>query len=419
MEKIEQFGKLLLELPPWLLLGLLLAGVIHVFVSRHAILRWLRKDNLASVSTSAALGIPLPLCSCSVVPVVAEMRHKGASRSACMSFLITTPETGVDSILITNALFGWVAAIVRPLVSFVTAVVAGLSSIGLLKETPNEQPVDNTASSCSKKDDCCEEATHDFLVPTEQDCHISLRQLKFATVNTLTQTKERVVSWFRPKTTAATPSARSYEPRAAGLTLGRITKHVFRYGFVDIADDILTAMLIGIFLGAVITLAVPEGIMDSSYAVWLQYPAMLLLGVPLYICASASTPIAAAWVLKGVSPGAALIFLMTGPATNTTTIAMIFKQFGARFAAIYVSSVVAVTTLCGIALDVLIFLTGFEIFAVAGHEHEDINILTWGCVALFVALLIWRSLDGALVRGWNEMFSNFRSAFSDLRRARQ
>ena len=418
MEKIEQFGKLLLELPPWLLLGLLLAGVIHVFVSRNAILRWLRKDNLGSVSTSAAIGIPLPLCSCSVVPVVAEMRHKGASRSACMSFLITTPETGVDSILITNALFGWVAAVVRPLVSFVTAVVAGLSSIGLLKKTPNEQPQTNTTSSCNVKDDCCEEETHDYLVPSEQDCHISLRQLKKATANTFTQTKAKLVTWLRPKTGMATADTVSYEPIEKRLTLGRIGKHVFRYGFVDLADDILTAMLIGIFLGALITFAVPEGIMDSSYAVWLQYPAMLLMGVPLYICASASTPIAAAWVLKGVSPGAALIFLMTGPATNTTTIAMILKQFGARFATIYVSSVVVVTTLFGIAVDVLLFMTGSELLAVAGDEHQDINIVSWACVALFAALLIWRSLDGALVRGWKEMFSNFRPAFSDMRRGR-
>ncbi|MCY3542185.1 MAG: SO_0444 family Cu/Zn efflux transporter [Gammaproteobacteria bacterium] len=418
MEKIEQFGKLLLELPPWLLLGLLLAGVIHVFVSRHAILRWLRRDSLGSVSTSAAIGIPLPLCSCSVVPVVAEMRHKGASRSACMSFLITTPETGVDSILITNALFGWVAAVVRPLVSFVTAVVAGLSAIGLLKKTPNELPEKNTTTSCNTKDDCCEEETHDYLIPAEQDCHISLRQLKHATANTFSQTKVRLATWLRPKTKMAPTGTMSYEPSEKRLTLGRIGKHVFQYGFVDLADDILTAMLIGIVLGAVITFAVPEGIMNSGYAVWLQYPAMLLMGVPLYICASASTPIAAAWVLKGVSPGAALIFLMTGPATNTTTIAMILKQFGARFATIYVSSVVVVTTLFGIAVDVLIFMTGFELFAVAGHEHEDINILSWACVALFAALLIWRSLDGALVRGWKEMFSNFRPAFSGVRRGR-
>ncbi len=418
MDKVEQFGKLLLELPPWLLLGLLLAGVIHVFVSRTAILRWLQKDNLPSVATSAAIGIPLPLCSCSVVPVVAEMRHKGASRSACMSFLITTPETGVDSILITNALFGWIAAIVRPLVSFVTAVVAGLSCIGLMKTTPIEQPIADTASSCSSGDDGCDDASHDYLVPTERDCHISIAHLKQATVNSYTQLVTRIGSLFQRRAVMAAPKASTFET-GPPLTIGRIAKHVFRYGFVEIADDILTAMLIGIFLGAVISLAVPEGIMNSNYALWLQYPAMLLMGVPLYICASASTPIAAAWVLKGVSPGAALIFLMTGPATNTTTIAMILKQFGARFATIYVSSVVVVTTLCGVALDLLILMTGFEIFAVAGHEHQDVNVLTWICVALFVALLIWRSLDGALVRGWNEMFSNFRPMLSGFLRARE
>ena len=416
MEKIEQFGKLLLELPPWLLLGLLLAGMIHVFVSRTAILRWLRKDNLSSVATSAAIGIPLPLCSCSVVPVVAEMRHKGASRSACMSFLITTPETGVDSILITNAIFGWVAAVVRPLVSFITAVVAGLTCVGFLKKAPSEQPVTQPSSSCQTEDSCCDEATHDYLVPAERDCHITLAELKTATVNTGVQIRERFVARFQPAPAMAAPSTVSFES-SPPLTLGRIANHVFRYGFVDIADDILTAMLIGIFLGAIISFAVPDGIMDSSYAVWLQYPAMLLLGVPLYICASASTPIAAAWVLKGVSPGAALIFLMTGPATNTTTIAMILKQFGARFATIYVASVVVVTTAIGIGLDVLIFMTGFEIFAVAGHEHQDTNFITWACLALFVGLLIWRSLDGALVRGWNDMFSNFRPFFGGLRRA--
>ena len=418
MDKVEQFGKLLLELPPWLLLGLLLAGVIHVFVSRTAILRWLQRDNLPSVATSAAIGIPLPLCSCSVVPVVAEMRHKGASRSACMSFLITTPETGVDSILITNALFGWIAAIVRPLVSFVTAVVAGLSCIGLMKKTPIEQPITNTSSSCSSEDDSCDDASHDYLVPAERDCHISISHLRQATINSYTLLITRIGSWFQRRAVVAAPRASTFET-GPSLTIGKIAKHVFRYGFVEIADDILTAMLIGIFLGAVISFAVPEGIMNSNYALWLQYPVMLLMGVPLYICASASTPIAAAWVLKGVSPGAALIFLMTGPATNTTTIAMILKQFGARFATIYVSSVVVVTTMFGIALDVLIFMTGFEIFAVAGHEHQDVNVLTWVCVALFVALLIWRSLDGALVRGWNEMFSNFRPMLSGFRRARE
>ena len=107
-----------------LLLGLFLAGLIHVFISRQAILRWLRRDSLKSVASSAAIGVPMPLCSCSVVPVVAEIRRKGASRSSRMSFLITAPETGADSILVTHAFFGPVAAVVRPVISFITGVVA-------------------------------------------------------------------------------------------------------------------------------------------------------------------------------------------------------------------------------------------------------------------------------------------------------
>ena len=115
-----------LLLAPMLLLGLFLAGLIHVFISRQAILRWLRRDNLKSVASSAVVGVPMPLCSCSVVPVVAEMRRKGASRSSCMSFLITAPETGADSILVTHAFFGPIAAVVRPVISFITGVVAGI-----------------------------------------------------------------------------------------------------------------------------------------------------------------------------------------------------------------------------------------------------------------------------------------------------
>ena len=127
-------------LSPMLLLGLFLAGLIHVLISRQAILRWLRHDSLTSVTTSAAVGVPVPLCSCSVVPVVAEMRKKGASRSSCMSFLITAPETGADSILITNAFFGWVAAVVRPVISFITAVVAGIFCIGLIRDPDPAAP---------------------------------------------------------------------------------------------------------------------------------------------------------------------------------------------------------------------------------------------------------------------------------------
>ena len=373
-----------LMLAPVLLVGLFLSGLFHVFISRDAVLRWLRKDNLNSVSAAAAIGMPLPLCSCSVVPVVAEMRNKGASRSSCMSFLITTPETGADSILITSVFFGWIGAITRPLISFVTAISAGIAAIKFLKP---EQPITETEQ--KKKMTCCNKSGHHYLVPQNLDCHIGLKELRNAIVNVFTR-----------KNTTSLPQ---------GPTLGQIAKHIFRYGFVDMADDILTALLIGLFLGGLLFLVVPQELMHSEYARWLSYPVLLIVGVPLYICASASTPIAAALVAKGCSPGAALIFLMTGPATNTTTIAMIMKQFGSRFSSIYVGSVVLVTIACGICVDVLILSVGFELVVnLEPSENHAVQITSYVCLALFLVLLIWRALDGALKRGWDEMVSNVR-----------
>ena len=163
-----------------LILGLFLSGLIHVFISREAILRWLREDSLKSVSTSAAVGVPVPLCSCSVVPVVAEMRNKGASRSSCMSFLITAPETGADSILVTNAFFGFIVAIVRPFISFITAVVAGTFCIGLIRDDRDE--TERSDRSRDRGQDCDHECDHDHghepLVSGSDDCYVSPSQLK-------------------------------------------------------------------------------------------------------------------------------------------------------------------------------------------------------------------------------------------------
>ena len=169
-----------LLLAPMLLLGLLLSGLIHVFISRQAILRWLHDDSLKSVTLSSAIGVPVPLCSCSVVPVVAEMRNKGASRSSCMSFLITAPETGADSILVTNAFFGPIVAIVRPIISFITAVVAGIFCIGLIRDDRDE-------AKASDHDHChdCEHDHHQSLIADRDDCYVSPAQLKVLLVNWL------------------------------------------------------------------------------------------------------------------------------------------------------------------------------------------------------------------------------------------
>jgi len=386
-----------------LLLGLLLSGLIHVFISRQAILRWLRDDSLKSVTMSSAIGVPVPLCSCSVVPVVAEMRNKGASRSSCMSFLITAPETGADSILVTNAFFGPIVAIVRPVISFITAVVAGIFCIGLIRDDRDE-------AEASDHDHChdCGHDNHQSLIADRDDCYVSPSQLKVLLVNWLKGITNR-------QSTGGS-SAAEVPTDNQGLDLIKLVKHVLRYGFIEIADDILFALLVGVVLGGVLFLAIPSDLMAHEYARYLAYPVMVLIGVPLYICASASTPIAAALVAKGVSPGAALIFLMTGPATNTGTIAIIVSQFGSRFASIYVAAVIAVTVVLGIAIDALLLAAGLAISVNLDASHAPaVQLLQWGSAFLLIALIIWRFRAGALRRGYEDMLLNlrFRSSTGD------
>ncbi len=407
-----------------LLLGLFLAGLIHVLISRAAILRWLSGDSLKSVCTSAAVGVPVPLCSCSVVPVVIEMRKKGASRSSCVSFLITAPETGADSILVTHAFFGFVAAVVRPVVSFITAVVTGILCIGLMRNEESEPNPDATRSQadgnhgCGHDDRHCEPGhgnpghghhVHEPLMAASNDCYVSPSQLKAIVIQWF-----RRLTWddVRSRSGVASQTARSLASDAATLeggspatrtdggsghakedtpSLGKVMKHILHYGFVEVADDILFALVVGVAIGGALFLAVPDDLMSSEYARWLSYPAMVLVGIPLYICASASTPIAAALVAKGLSPGAALILLMTGPATNTGTIAVITRQFGPRFGSIYVGGVIAVTTVIGIAIDAIVISSGFALpVSLSASESPALQVLEWAGAFVLIGLIAWR-----------------------------
>ncbi len=424
-----------LLLSPMLLLGLFLSGLIHVFISRQAILRWLRDDGLKSVSVSSAVGVPVPLCSCSVVPVVAEMRRKGASRSSCMSFLITAPETGADSILVTNAFFGWIAAIVRPVISFVTAVVAGVFCIGLIradegaaKEGEHDHEHDHGHDHDHAHDHGHghdhDHGAHEPLVPGSEDCYISPAQLKRALIRwvkgvAVSVRNWKAASWVKPDFYQEELSA-DEESGETGLApvseaerlpgFRTIVRHIFSYGFVEIADDILFSLLFGVFVGGLLFLVIPSDLMQNEYARWASYPIMVIIGIPLYICASASTPIAAALVAKGFTPGAALIFLMTGPATNTGTIAVIMNQFGTRFASIYVGVVIVVTVIFAVLIDAFFFATGFSLpVNLNASESPAILFLQYGSALVFFVLVVWRFRAGAFRTGYEDLLQNIRS----------
>ncbi len=429
---LDFFWSSFLLLSPMLLLGLFLAGLIHVFISRQAIQNWLRHDSLKSVSTSAAIGVPMPLCSCSVVPVVAEMRRKGASRSSCMSFLITAPETGADSILVTNAFFGPIPALVRPVMSFITGVVAGIFCIGLIRgrdedradtvHADHEHEHDHTHehdASCGHDHD--HDHSHKPLRWGEDDCYVRPREFRAFFNAWLRRTVDRIgrirsMTWIKPEfyrailspsQGAPSPKEEEADQERSTLTFTTVCKHILRYGFVEVADDILFALLVGLALGGVLFMVIPSDLMQYEHARWISYPIMVLVGVPLYICASASTPIAAALIAKGFSPGAAAIFLMTGPATNTGTIAIIISQFGLRFASIYVGSVIAVTLVLGIIIDLALISLGVSLAVnLDASDSPAIMVLQWASALGLAALIVWRFRAGALKSGYQDLVSN-------------
>jgi uncharacterized membrane protein YraQ (UPF0718 family) len=311
---------LLLDSSVYILFGLLIAGLLRVFMSPNSVATHLGKSRFSSVFKAALLGIPLPLCSCGVLPAAAGLRKQGANKGATAAFLISTPESGVDSIAITWALLDPVMTLARPVAAFTTAVAAGISEN--LLGPGKEDAVADPDLTCPV-DGCCEGLD---CPPEEHALHHTFS-----------------------------------EKIRAGL----------KFAMTDVWGDIATWLFVGLLLAGVIVAIVPEDMMGRFLGGGL--PSMLLMlavGIPLYICATASTPIAAALILKGVSPGAALVFLLAGPATNVTSLTVLLRILGKRATAIYLSMIALFAVLFGLAVDQVYGLLGIEASAMVGQAAE-------------------------------------------------
>lgn len=328
-EYFRPFVYLLVEMAPYLLLGFLIAGVLHVFVPKAMYRRYLGKNNLASVLYAILFGVPLPLCSCGVIPTAVGMRKEGASKGATSAFLIATPQTGVDSILATYSVFGLPFALMRPLVAMVTGLFGGI----VTNMTAEDEP------------EAAADETH------------------------------------------AKSGAHEHK------SFGKKCAEAFDYGFTDMLMDIGQWLIVGIVLAGLITIFVPEGFFLSyQNSGVLNMFIVLLIACPMYVCATGSIPIAAALMLKGLSPGAALVFLMAGPATNMASMMVLGKTLGRRSLVAYLVSIVAGAIAFGLVVDNLLPQEWFA--GVMTHSlhsaccHEE--ALPWWQVAstvLFVFLL--------------------------------
>lgn len=285
---------LLGEMAPYLLLGFLIAGILSVTVSPQKVKQHLGGHGLWPVFKATIFGIPLPLCSCGVIPVAASLKRYKASNGATTAFLLSTPQTGVDSIFVTLSLLGPVFAIFRPLAALVSGIVGG--SIVDLFGTEDEAETDEE-----------------------------------------------------------TIASRPIEQGESGNHLYRI----FRYAFVTLPGDIGRSLLVGLIIASVISWLIPENFFAEMLGTGIVPKIiMMIAGIPIYVCATASVPVAAALIAKGISPGAALVFLMTGPATNAAAITTIWNLMGKRTTVIYLGTVAVLSLVFGVLLDTIFTASG-------------------------------------------------------------
>lgn len=290
--------RLVNEMSPYLLLGFFVAGLLHVFVPGSLYSRYLSGADLRSVLLAALFGIPLPLCSCGVIPTAMSLRKEGASKGATTSFLIATPQTGVDSIFATYSILGLPFAILRPIAALVTSVFGGL--------LVNAADKDREKTPQTADTDCA-------------DGEVCARR----------------------------------EPAYTGF-VDRM-KGALRYGFVDMVQDIGKWLVIGLVVAGLITLFVPDDFfVRFADRPLLAYVVVLLIAIPMYVCATGSIPVAAALMLKGLSPGAALVFLMAGPASNMASILVIRRVMGQRTLWIYLLSLMVGAIVFGLGVDFLL-----------------------------------------------------------------
>ncbi|MGB2803998.1 MAG: permease [Candidatus Zixiibacteriota bacterium] len=323
LNAIKQIWEFALIVSPWLILGFLFSALIHAFIGERFIRQHLGGGGFASVWKATVFGIPLPICSCGVIPLAAGLRKDGASKAATMSFLVSTPTTGIDSIFVTYAFLGATFAIVRPISALVGGLLVGTLVSLLVKEKSEIADIQPAGAQA-----------------------LSL--------------KDRLVD---------------------GL----------KYGFGVLPEDVGKTVMVGVLLGGAIAAFLPQDFSQEYLSnPVIAYPLMLVISVPLYVCAIGSVPIAAAMMTKGLMPGAALAFLIAGTATNAVAIAFVAKKFGKKVIAIYLLSIMILAVAFGLVLDSL--LGGAVATDMLFKGRELPFWLQLACLILFVGLVLRGSL---------------------------
>ena len=368
---LEIFINLFVDMAYYLMLGITLVGIFNLFVNRDTIAKQLGKSSFWSSVKACALGVPLPLCSCAVVPTGLYLKDKGASTATTTAFLISTPQTGVDSIVATYGMMGPLFAWYRPVAAFVSGVLGGFV-VGLFDKNRKK----NNASAIELHND-------------DEHIHLDGDSCSVGTC------------------TSGTCGAHKEIPKSAPW--GTKIVNTMRYAYIETVGDIAVHFLVGLVIATLITMFLPtELIMRANLSSGiLAMLLMIAIGLPMYICSTSSIPIAVSFILKGISPGAAFVFLFMGPFTNAASLSILAKKLGKKVVALYVTVTAVFAVLFGLLLDFIIARFGLNINVAQMASHAAEGITTFqAIVAIVFAILLLYSLGGNIMNKFKAAKAN-------------
>ncbi|MCF7919019.1 MAG: SO_0444 family Cu/Zn efflux transporter [Candidatus Cloacimonetes bacterium] len=359
---LKAIYQMYLEIAPYLFIGLTFAGLMHILLKGDFIYKQLGKKNFWSILKAALFGVPLPLCSCGVIPTAMHLRRKGASKGATISFLTSTPQTGIDSIIPTIGMLGWFMGIYRPLTALIMGIITGAATNNI-KEEEKLDKIKECASGCCIKCECndpaCPHPSHPWNRP-------------------VVKVKEHGHNHDH-----------GHAPKGKGWLSSFIS-----YAYGDFIDDISTQLTVGIIIAGLITWLIPEGFfLKYGGDGFLGMLFMIVVGLPMYVCATGSIPIAVSLMMKGISPGAAFVFLVVGPATNAASLTVIAGSLGKKITIVYVSVLTACALGFGYLLNFLKPHLVEEIRMNHGQHEMGRSIILDVITVLFTVVLLlsfWR-----------------------------
>ncbi|NMF49385.1 SO_0444 family Cu/Zn efflux transporter [Pseudoalteromonas arctica] len=383
MTLLNNFWQLFLLSAPWLMLGLLIAGLLNVYLPENLLSKHLGKEGFWTTVKAALIGAPLPLCSCGVIPAAIGLRRAGASKSATTAFLVSTPETGVDSVSVSYILLGPFMAVIRPIAAICSAIVAGVL-VG--RESKNDKK-GSFNNSCKNESDSC--SASDVKTAPSLCCDTQSKVPQQSTHSTNNENEKPLSD------SCCSSNIEKEDPLGCSVNSIKHTgqwlklKAAISFSCNKLLEDTMKWLLIGLFFAALVQTYVPESFLSQWGSGVLAMLVVILVSIPMYICATASTPIAAGLLMSGLSPGSILVFMLAGPATNIATLGVVANELGKRALAAYLIGVIGVAVVFGFLTDFLVEKYGFVVSPLIGEEYDILpNWLTLLCSIVLIALML-------------------------------